>query len=205
MNTTEIVYNNNIKSFKELYKLAMKQFVHYEEVEGINWKEYDFSIDCAEDQMKFKDMLQIRCIEELTEASMAMEEPDEHFWEEIGDSMNFFLSAFCMLGVDMSKMSDPSKFLKKKSHKVKPSLETFSSISYVMVIERIGYLCNLLKNRPWTETNFLVSMTDFDGRLTELWESFWRFLGFMGLSSEDVFEIFYKKYKVNEFRRSTHY
>lgn len=205
MNTTEIKFNNEIKSFKDLYKFAMKQFVHYEEVEGVNWKEYDFSIDCAEDQMKFKDMLQIRCIEELTEASVAMDEPDEHFWEEIGDSMNFFLSAFCMLGVDMNKLYCPDKMLSPKSNKTKPKVREFSTKAYINVIEPIGYLCNLLKNRPWTETNFLVSMTDFDKRLNALWNSFWVFLGNMGLSSEDVFEIFYKKYKVNEFRRSTHY
>ena len=62
-----------------------------EKIEGIaNWKEYSFSIDCAQDQMKFKDMLQIRFIEELTEASAA--EEYEHFWEEITDALNFFLS-----------------------------------------------------------------------------------------------------------------
>ena len=107
MNTTEIKIKHKINSFEDLYKYANKQFLEYEKIEGINnWKEYDFSIDCSQDQMKFKDMLQIRCIEELTEATHTLDN-EEHFWEEIGDSLNFFLSAYVMLGVDFNKLPSP--------------------------------------------------------------------------------------------------
>ena len=92
--------------YDDLYKYAMKQFIEYEKLEGINnWKEYDFSIDCSNDQMKFKDMLQIRCIEELTEATHAMDNK-EHFFEEMTDATNFFLSAYCMLGIDFKDFDD---------------------------------------------------------------------------------------------------
>ena len=83
MNTLEINYKHKINSFDDLWKYAKKQFIEYEKLEGRDWKNYDFSIDCAEDQMLFKDMLQIRCIEELTEASVAFENGEkEHFYEE---------------------------------------------------------------------------------------------------------------------------
>ena len=78
--------------------------MNYEKLEGRDWKKYDFSIDCAEDQMLFKDMLQIRCIEELTEASIAFKEGSyEHFKEEITDALNFYLSAMVMYGYEMKK------------------------------------------------------------------------------------------------------
>ena len=206
MNTTEIQYNGQIKSFDELFDLAKKQFVHYEQLEGIeNWDDYDFSIDCAEDQMKFKDMLQIRFIEELTEASVSLPEPEEHFWEELGDALNFFLSAYTMLGVDLNEFRSPSTFLNKNTKKHKPeSFSEYCMFAYP-IIEKVGWLCNLLKNRPWAQSNYLVSLQDFDERLEALWWTFWSYLGDFGLTDEDVFEMFYRKYKVNEFRISTGY
>ena len=41
--------------------------------------------------MKFKDMLQIRFIEELTEASMAVDDKN-HFHEEVTDVSRYFLT-----------------------------------------------------------------------------------------------------------------
>lgn len=209
MNTTEVEYNDNIKSFNELWSYAKDQFLEYEELEGIqDWDLYSFSIDCSEDQMKFKDMLQIRFIEELTEASKSMEEPDEHFWEEIGDSLNFFLSAYIMLGLDLNKFNSPELLLYKgtEDHMLmeKPSYKDFSNDVYP-VIEAVGYLCNLLKNRPWAQSNYLVSMLDFNERLEDLWFKFWKFLGNMKLQSKDVFELFWRKYQVNKFRIETGY
>ena len=48
MNTSDITFNNEIKSFDELFKVAKDQFLLYEELEGItDWEEYNFSIDCS--------------------------------------------------------------------------------------------------------------------------------------------------------------
>lgn len=207
MNTIEIKFNDEIKTFSEMFSLARDQFVNYEKIEGIeNWEDYDFSIDCAEDQLKFKDMLQIRFIEELTEASIAIPEPEEHFWEEIGDALNFFLSAYLMLNIDFDRFRSPSDFLYKGGrHKLKINdLKDFSLAAYP-VIENVGALCNLLKNRPWAMSNYLVSIYDFDIRLEILWNSFWAFLGNMCLSERDVFEMFWKKYKVNQHRIESGY
>lgn len=207
MNTTDVIYNNQIKSFDNLYKLAKNQFINYEKIEGIdNWNDYDFSIDCCEDQNKFKDMIQIRFIEELTEASCSLKEKEEeHFWEEIGDSLNFFLSSYLILNVDLKKLPNPEKLLnKEKVKKQRPSFKFFSLEAY-SIIEKVGYLCNLLKNRPWAQSNYLVSIVDFEERLNDLWISFWSFLGKLKITKEDVFEIFYKKYKVNEYRMKTGY
>lgn len=199
MNTTEVKFEGQIKNFEELYNLAKEQFLMYEKVEGIDdWEEYDFSIDCSEDQMKFKDIMQIRFIEELTEASIAMtEECQEHFWEEIGDAINFFLSGYVMAGIDFKKLKDPETILNINNSKFVPkTLEYFSLIVYP-VIEKVGYLCNLLKNRPWAQSNYLVSLLDFDERVSELWDEFWSFLSRLGVNPKDVFGMVYKKYIVN--------
>ena len=90
MNILDIEVKYQIHNYKELLFYAKKQFFKYEEIEGIkNWEEYDFSIDCSEDQLKFKDILEIRFVEELTEMTLAIDNLS-HFKEELIDSFNFF-------------------------------------------------------------------------------------------------------------------
>ena len=207
MNTTEIKRKYIINSFDDLYKYAMKQFLCYEKLEGIdNWKEYDFSIDCSQDQMKFKDMLQIRCIEELTEATHALDN-EEHFKEEVTDALNFFLSAYCMLGVNFKDFKDPEELIKTHLVTINKTIFGQDMIGYYFyrIINDIGDLCNLLKNRPWAQSNYLVSLYDFNLRLHKLWETFWWVLGVLNFTKEQIFEMFERKYLVNLFRISTGY
>ena len=211
MNTTEVKVKGIIKSYRDLWKYAKKQFLAYEKIEGIDdWEEHDFSIDCADDQMRFKDMLQIRCIEELTEATHALDN-EEHFWEEITDALNFFLSAYCMAGVDLSSMPSPKNcvfatlerfsFAKLLMPSARKTLYAF----FYMIVDAIGDLCNLLKNRPWTQSNYLVSMLDFEKRMKELWIDFWGTIDWLSIGEERLFELFERKYLVNQFRINSGY
>lgn len=202
MNTTEIKVKNIIRSFDDLYKYAKKQFLEYEKIEGINdWKEYSFSIDCSQDQMKFKDMLQIRCIEELTEATHTLDN-EEHFYEEVTDSLNFFLSSYIMLDVNFNDFEDPSTLL---SGDKTIFTEDEIKLSFYNIVDDIGDLCNLLKNRPWSQSNYLVSMYDFNIRLKKLWDTYWKVISDLGLRPNDIFTMFEKKYEVNKWRIKTGY
>lgn len=201
MNTEEVKVKVKIESFEQMYNLAKKQFIEYEKLEGVDWKTYDFSIDTPEDQLRFKDMLQIRCIEELTEAQEAIDDIN-HFKEEMADALNFFLSAYIMLGVDFNTLPKVELF------NFDPGL-TLSKISFGNsawgVVYKIGRLCNLLKNRPWSQSNYLVSLLDFNERLEELWVSFWDLICWCGFSYDEVLRMFAKKYTVNQFRMRTGY
>ena len=206
MNTTEIKTKNIIRSFNDLYKYARKQFLEYEKIEGIDdWEEYSFSIDCSKDQAKFKDMLQIRFIEELTEATHALDNK-EHFYEEITDAINFFLSAYCMLDINFKDLTSPLKFLNEENliAKIIYPYKTYC-LEFYPIIDAVGDLCNLLKNRPWAQSNYLVSMFDFNEKLNVLWDMFWKMLGDIGLSSKDIFDLFERKYLVNKWRIKTGY
>lgn len=203
MNTTEVKIKYRIKNFSDLYKLAKKQFIDFEKVEGIDdWKEYNFSIDCAKDQLKFKDMLQIRFIEELTEATSALDNLD-HFQEEMTDAVNFFLSAYIMADIDLSKLPYP-ELNKDKSEIELPSFKDCSTLFY-KIIHEVGGLCNLLKNRPWTQSNYLVSLYDFQKRSEKLWTTFWTTIKELGISEKTIFELFERKYLVNQWRIRTGY
>ena len=204
MNTLEVKVKGLIKNWDSFYKEGKKQFLAYEKIEGIsNWKDYDFSIDCSEDQIKFKDMIQIRFIEELTEASSSLNEP-EHFWEEITDRLNFFISSFIMLNTDFKKLPNPEKYLSKRDKRKIPNFKKFSILTYPL-IHNVGKVCNLLKNRPWAMSNYLVSLYDFDKNLEILWISFWKYLGKLGIDKNTLFDLFERKILVNQWRMKTGY
>ena len=212
MNTTEIKTKGIVKTWPDLWKYAEKQFLAYEKIEGIeDWEEHDFSIDCSEDQMRFKDMLQIRCVEELTEATHALDN-EEHFWEEITDAINFFLSAYVMLGKDLSKMPKPTSmvflgnsdfsFADLTARKKREELYA----AFYQIVDAIGDLCNLLKNRPWAQSNYLVSMLDFEKRAKALWIVFWSTIDWLlNGRMEKIFDLFERKYLVNDWRIKTGY
>ena len=206
MNTTDVEVKGLIKSFDDLYKYAKEQFLMYEKLEGIeDWEAYDFCIDCPEDQAKFKDMLQIRFIEELTEATTAKDHLD-HFKEELADAVNFFLSAYIMLGVNFKDFTNPEYLLcYTEPLYFGYSEDTLLFSQTYVIVEAVGYLCNLLKNRPWAQSNYLVSLLDLDIRLKLLWDKFWLYLGEIGLTAEAVFEMFERKFEVNKFRISSGY
>lgn len=202
MNTTEVKIQHEVKDFNQMYNLAYKQFLAFEKIEGIeNWKEYNFSIDCASDQMRFKEMLQVRFIEELTEATHALDNK-EHFFEEMIDAVNFFLSAYIMLGIDLKQYPLP-----ELGECLVTKLPTYTecAIEFYNIIDKVGYLCNLLKNRPWAQSNYLVSLYDFNKRIYDLWVSFWNMLKNFGISKSLLFELFERKYIVNKWRIRTGY
>lgn len=218
MNTTEIKKRIKINSFDELYDYARKQFLTYEKLEGVipeateeAWAKYDFSIDCSEDQRLFKDMLQIRFIEELAEASVEVENLD-HYLEELSDATNFFLSACVMLGVDFNRLKSPETWLYKEDwlkqcEVPEPVIlgEYIRDKMFWKVAEDVGMLCNLLKNRQWSQSNYLVSLEDFHERFLILWEDFWKILGEAGITKKKLFDMFERKYSVNFFRIETGY
>lgn len=88
-------------AFQDIFKKQKLVFEKYMEFEPN--KIEDFDINCYSDQQILKDFLQIRFIEELTEAS---EDPDnkDHFLEEIVDALNFLVEAYIIYGWDFDNL-----------------------------------------------------------------------------------------------------
>ena len=208
MNTIEIKIKHKVNNWDNFYKLARKQFIEYEQLEGRDWKNYDFSIDCAEDQLLFKDMLQVRFIEELTEASVAFKAGEkEHFYEEITDALNFLLSAYIMINYQFKNGVNPDNYLYDKF--VEQRFDYLDELDihhfFYVLVEDVGKVCNLLKNRPWAQSNYLVSILDLNKELNNLWMDFWMVMTSMGLSRDKLFELFERKFEVNKWRIHTGY
>jgi len=71
--------------------------------------------------------------------------------------------------------------------------------------EELYEAANVLKNRPWVQTEYTV---DYNHLYDELADSIWFFIALLqasGLDAEKTFEIFLRKWKVNNFRRESGY
>lgn len=190
-----------------IYNQHKKMFYKFMELEGIsNWKEYNFSIDTAADQSIFKDVLQIRFIEELTEATTAGTVLD-HFEEEIIDSFNFLLSSLVALD---KKLEDLPAWKDRKCNKLKLwwilrfRRNKLNSETY-KVVEKVGLLTNLLKSRPWAQNQLLVDSLLFNRRLNDLWVQFNHYINWLGIDLATLYRLWYQKSQINYFRLKTGY
>lgn len=190
-----------------IYEQHKKMFYKFMELEGIpNWKEYNFSIDTAADQSIFKDVLQIRFIEELTEATTSGTVLD-HFEEEIIDSFNFLLSSLVALDKELPELP---RWKDRKRNKLKLwwilrfrrnklNAETYK------VVEKVGLLTNLLKSRPWAQNQLLVDSLLFNRRLIDLWVQFNHYINWLGIDLATLYRLWYQKSQINYFRLKTGY
>lgn len=190
-----------------IYNQHKKMFYKFMELEGIsNWKEYNFSIDTAADQTIFKDVLQIRFIEELTEATTSGCIID-HFEEEIIDSFNFLLSG--LVALDM-KLEDLPEWKDRKRNKLKLWFilkyrrNKLDAKTY-KVVEKVGLLTNLLKSRPWAQNQLLVDSMMFNKRLVDLWVQFNEYINWLGIDLDTLYKLWYQKSEINYFRLKTGY
>lgn len=204
MNTQNIEVNIEVNNIEDMYKYAKLQFEAFNKVENRpSYNDgYQFCIDDPKDQMWFKQFIQMRFCEELAEAEEARGN-DQHFMEELTDGFNFLLAATIMVGKDVT-------WVKEKWEKI--SLVAFNKPYYIenqsalqdhyllRLHQNANWLCNLLKNRPWTQSHFPVSKKEFSERLDKLWLSWVEYLKLWEFNEKDIFDYFAKKYCVNMFR-----
>ena len=196
----------NTENFKQLKNLTL-DFIQEKQMEIMfkyepSEKEVfeNFDIDVYEDQETFKKYCW-RITEEITEALEDMEHP-QHFKEEITDAFNFLLELYSLYGWKVSDLGtifsegydDPPEFVGKITKEL--SLD---------VITSIGLTANLLKNRKWRQSQYLVDLYIFEKRFKDIWNRFEYLVYWSGISKEELFDQWSLKYQVNEFRINTKY
>ncbi len=64
---------------------------------------------------------------------------------------------------------------------------------------------NMLKNKAWKQTEMMTDQSRFQLQLMEGFLHFMRYLDFMGMTTESVFTIYFKKNLINQFRIESNY
>ena len=209
MNTLDykpFIYKGD-KSFNDIFskqKIIFDQYMKHEknDIKG-------FDINCYEDQQLLKDFLQIRFVEELTEATCSKNY--DHFEEEMIDAFNFLVEAYIIYGWDYSILNkwDDSKpgekliTIHEKEYFV-ADYHRFRSNFYIMV-ERVGLICNFLKNRPWKQSQYLVDLFLFEPTFKSLWVCFNDLCRNLGIRKMRIYKLWSLKYQVNKFRLESGY
>lgn len=200
MNTQD--FKPFIKSWEEIYALQGELQLMYRPY----FKERiaNFDINTLEDQELFKKLCW-QIVEELAEAKEAIEgELDEgeldgeHFNEELIDAFNFMLELYQLYG-----MTPPFVWKLPKWAQVLED-EDFAG-DLLTLIGNIGMTANCLKNREWRQSQYMVDLIVFEGRLKRIWIYFVIMFEHLGLSETRVKELWSLKYQVNLFRIKSKY
>lgn len=186
----------------------------------------EFDIDIYEDQMLLKEFLLERVVEEITEAGAAIKANHiEHFKEELIDVFNFLLETKIILGekykIDEDIVGNPIRDYLEKDWYMKDTPTDINKkeldeeeiqfrlthiyMKLFHLVETIGLLTNLLKQRPWRESQYPVDVLTFREKWNSIWANFWLTLSFIGFSFEEFKRIWSKKYQVNKFRIDSNY
>lgn len=73
------------------------------------------------------------------------------------------------------------------------------------VVEELSEATNCLKNKPWKTSQVVTDKDHFYEELADAWHFMVRLTIYSGLSSEDLYKLYFKKSEVNKFRQETNY
>jgi len=73
------------------------------------------------------------------------------------------------------------------------------------IVYRLQIARNTLKNKPWKQTQMMTDKKLYEEAMMIVAVNLFRFLSFIGMTSKSIFEIYWKKNKVNQFRIRSKY
>ena len=141
-------------------------------------------------------------ITEMLEAYYKDSQPGEkeHVYEEAIDAFNFFLELCNLVGY--TPENPKARFLMpEETGKAYIDPEDCA----LLIVYRLGMVCNLLKSREWRRSQYLVDVYKFWPAFEELWYRFMKLFSVFGWNSQDVTRYYSLKYQVNLFRITTSY
>ena len=164
-----------------------------------------------------------RVTEELMEAMEAFTHDDmEHYIEECIDALHFITelcinvgleprdiyvrafsneSDFEALGTLFPNVDDPILFTELTE--LGDSRDIPEEV--LEVVYWMGLAANTLKNKPWKQSHISTDDNKFRMYMSCAYIQLIFLLGVSGLTSKDIYEVYYKKSEVNKFRQRSNY
>lgn len=178
------------KQLADKYKDIEKMFTLLETTET--------NLDTAFGQKWIKDFAW-RVTEELTEADEAYEmfckDPDnellfQHYTEELIDALHFITELFIIAGYNWTDLEFNSKDIIKSSYQI---------------IYPLGLAMNCLKNKPWKQSQMLTDRPKVKKYLVQAYANLVGLLHCSQQSDNDIYNLYFKKNAVNQFRQRSKY
>jgi len=210
-----------------------KNLVHkYKEIEGM--PSIPMGIQEKDAQAWLKDFCW-RIVEELMEAAEYLIKGNDSdkilFEEEISDAFHFLLELTILAGYDeeiiysmmkdlrliekeyvSGKDGDPLDIIlahlyrveKRNTHIGDTPYSFFADLSFP-IIYQLGLLGNTLKNKRWKQSEVETDEVKFCHILQLVYYYFFILCASMNFMGDKIYDIYFKKSKVNEFRQDTKY
>lgn len=218
--TVELPTGDRLDAIFERQRSLMEKYEHIEAQNGLlETPDVPVNVQDRRGQARLKNFAW-RMTEELTEATEAAElHPDDptHALEELADALHFLVELEILAGVEPAEIVRDC-LIRNGASPTGDSLEQlFAATPAVIpsslpdgrwvynVVEAVGIAMNLLKLKPWKTSHILTDVKRFRERLCYAFEQFVLLSKSVGMTSQDVFEMYFKKSEVNKFRQRSAY
>ena len=181
----------------EIFNYQNDLMEEYHRIESINQVGYyhvrdiPFDLDHPRWQEMIK-QLTFRILEEVAESMAAHSE--EHYAEELIDALHFAVELMIVLSYRV-----PEKMEDYKPDKAYPRYYMQS-----WVFKHYGLAANCLKNKPWKQTFQPTDEKQFRNRIIFGFRALYILLREV-MSDEQIYLVYVKKMKVNQFRQKSKY
>lgn len=195
---------------KDMYARQYKVYEKYKKIEGM--PENFGSIQTRETQKWVKDFIN-RINEEVAESYESVRDPqaqvivkdeikgeyDIHRSEELADALHFYLELLIIVG------KTPEWLEEKYANYTKKVYTDFIELNYWEVSFQLGMLGNCLKLKPWKQDEVLTDLDKVDYQLTQVFYALLNAFAADGNEAKDIYNLYTRKNKVNQFRQNSGY
>lgn len=192
----------------EKQKSLMEKYHHIEKKQRVGYGilgDRKFDLNEIKSQCLLKDFAW-RVTEEIAEAEeCTLPKETEHFFEELIDALHFLTELCIIVGLTAEDISigkenniDLLTWLCLNNSREK-------YINAYDCVQSLGLAMNCLKQKPWKQTHILTDTVKFLNYIIEAYHLLIAYINRMGLSAEEIYDFYFKKNKVNEFRQKSNY
>ncbi|HDK41808.1 MAG TPA: hypothetical protein ENG87_00395 [Candidatus Pacearchaeota archaeon] len=200
--------------FEEQMSLIKKySVIENHNVKHVLIKDIPVNIDSVKGQIILKDRLW-RVTEECGELYEAMvEENKSHILEEISDILHFMLELMILSGISPKYLcSEIIRSDYNNNCKLKIIFFNTDFFRYILnkdlifdIIMPLTFAGNCLKNKPWKQAFIITDIKKYHKYIIDSFVCLIKLCKYYGISSEDLYELYITKNKINQKRIKTKY
>jgi hypothetical protein len=191
------VVNDGRPIVEQIFEAQRKLMDKYHEIEIANGLRLDVGIPVDINSHKGQYVLKDFCwrvTEELMESEEAHADGDHvHAREEAADALHFLTELCILSGMGCSDVA------------IVGHRGDYFSDESMDVVYHLGMAANCLKNKPWKQTQMLTDIVRYRDNIIIAYQSMGRVFSSLKVDESGIFDFYFKKNKVNQFRQRSNY